>query len=102
MAHQTLEHRGPEIAEEYYPKYADGAGRIYPLYSMEVYIGAALMLVGMGALGLPITAAAYQIENGDVDMSITLLTVALFVVLEVVGLVFIMTGFKRHRRADAH
>lgn len=98
MAHQTLEHTGPAIVEEYYPKYADDVNRIYPLYSMEVYLGSALMLIGMGALGLPITALAYQLENGDVTMTTTLLALLVFVLFEVVGLAIIVLGFKKHKR----
>lgn len=102
MAHETLEHRGPEIVEEYYPSYAEGPGRIYPLYSMEVYLGGALMLAGMGVLGLPITALAYQVENGDVEMSVTLLCAAMFLLCEIVGLAIIVMGFKKHARTGSH
>lgn len=102
MAQQTLEHTGPAIVDEYYPTYADDVSRTYPLYSMEVYMGSALMLIGMGALGLPITALAYQVENGDVTMTTTLLAVLAFVLFEIVGLAIVVYGFKKHKRPDSH
>lgn len=97
-----LEHRGPQIEKAYYPEYFDEEPKTYPLYSWEVLLGSAVMLAGMGALGFPITAAAYMNENGDVSMGVVIGAAIFFLVVEIVGLLMVVAGFKRHTREDDH
>lgn len=95
-----LEHRGPQIEKAYYPEYFDEEPKTYPLYSWELLLGSAVMLVGMAILGLPITAAAYMNENGDVSMGIVIAAVVAFLVVELAGLAMVVAGFKLHKRED--
>ena len=68
MAGQTLEHTGAAIVEEYYPKYATEVAPTYPLYSTEIYVGSAILLLSMSMLGLPITAIGYYTQNAGVGL----------------------------------
>lgn len=95
-----LEHRGPQIEKAYYPEYFDEAPTTFPLYSWELILGSSVMLAGMGTLGLPITAAAYMNENGDVSMGLVIAAAVFFVIVETIGLLLVVTGFKRHTRDD--
>lgn len=102
MAGQTLEHTGAAIVEEYYPEYATTIAPTYPLYSTEIYVGSAIMLLSMAMLGLPLTAYGYYVDDMGVSLGIVILAVVATTVVFLTGLVICMIGFRKYGREDAH
>ena len=102
MAGQTLEHTGPAILEEYFPEYATTVSRTYSLYSTEIYLGAALILLSMCSLGLPLTAFGYYTDDKGVGLGLVILAVVATAALFLVGLVTCMIGFRKYGREVAH
>ena len=102
MAGQKLEHTGAAIVEEYYPEYATTVAPTYPLYSTEIYVGSAIMLLSMAMLGLPLTAYGYYVDDMGVSLGIVILAVVATTVVFLTGLVICMIGFRKYGREDAH
>ena len=102
MAGQTLEHTGAAIVEEYYPEYATTIAPTYPLYSTEIYVGSAIMLLSMAMLGLPLTAYGYYVDDMGVSLGIVILAVVATTVVFLTGLVICMISFRKYGREDAH
>lgn len=102
MAGQTLEHTGAAIVEEYYPEYATTVAPTYSLYSTEIYIGSAIMLLSMCMLGLPLTAFGYYQDNMGVSLGLVIVAVVATAVVFLVGLGICMFGFRKYGREDAH
>ena len=102
MAGQTLEHTGAAIVEGYYPEYATTIAPTYPLYSTEIYVGSAIMLLSMAMLGLPLTAYGYYVDDMGVSLGIVILAVVATTVVFLTGLVTCMIGFRKYGREDAH
>ena len=102
MAGKTLEHTGAAIVEEYYPEYATTIAPTYPLYSTEIYVGSAIMLLSMAMLGLPLTAYGYYVDDMGVSLGIVILAVVATTLVFLTGLVTCMIGFRKYGREDAH
>ncbi|EFV92649.1 hypothetical protein ES5_04773 [Dietzia cinnamea P4] len=102
MAGQTLEHTGAAIVEEYYPEYATKVAPTYPLYSTEIYVGSAIILLSMSMLGLPITAIGYYTQNAGVSLGMAVAAVVATTVVFLTGLFVCMYGFRKHGREDSH
>lgn len=102
MAGQTLEHTGAAIVEEYYPEYATTVAPTYSLYSTEIYVGSAVMLLSMCMLGLPLTAFGYYTDNMGVSLGLVIIAAVATTVVFLVGLVTCMVGFRKYGREDAH
>ena len=102
MAGQTLEHTGAAIVEEYYPEYATTIAPTYPLYSTEIYVGSAIMLLSMAMLGLPLTAYGYYVDDMGVSLGIVILAVVATTLVFLTGLVTCMIGSRKYGREDAH
>lgn len=102
MAGQTLEHTGAAIVEEYYPEYATTVAPTYPLYSTEIYLGSAIMLLSMCMLGLPLTAYGYYVDNMNVSVGIVVLATVATAVVFLLGLIICMVGFRKYGREEAH
>lgn len=102
MAGQTLEHTGAAIVEEYYPEYATTVAPTFSLYSTEIYVGSAVMLLSMCMLGLPLTAFGYYTDNMGVGLGLVIAAAVATTVVFLVGLVTCMVGFRKYGREDAH
>lgn len=102
MAGQTLEHTGAAIVEEYYPEYATTVAPTYPLYSTEIYVGSAIILLSMSMLGLPLTAYGYYVDNMGVSLGLVIGAVVATTVVFLLGLVVCMIGFRKYGREEAH
>lgn len=102
MAGQTLEHTGAAIVEEYYPEYATTVAHTYPLYSTEIYVGSAIILLSMSMLGLPLTAYGYYVDNMGVSLGLVIGAVVATTVVFLLGLVVCMIGFRKYGREEAH
>ena len=102
MAGQTLEHTGAAIVEEYYPEYATTVAPTYSLYSTEIYLGSALLLLSMCMLGLPLTAFGYYTDDMGVSLGLVIAAVVATTVVFLLGLVTCMIGFRKYGREDAH
>lgn len=102
MAGQTLEHTGAAIVEEYYPEYAATVAPTYVLYSTELYVGSAILLLSMSMLGLPLTAFGYYADGMGVSLGLAIASVVATAVVFIVGLGLCMYGFRKYAREDAH
>lgn len=102
MAGQTLEHTGAAIVEEYYPEYATTEAPTYTLYSAEIYVGSAILLLSMSMLGLPLTAFGYYTDDMGVSLGIVIAAVVATAVVFFLGLGICMLGFRKYGRKDEH
>lgn len=102
MAGQTLEHTGAAIVEEYYPGYATTEAPVYSLYSTEIYLGSAIMLLSMAMLGLPLTALGYYTDDMGVGLGLVVGAAVATAVVFLVGLGTCFAGFRKYGRKDEH
>jgi len=99
---ERFEHTGPAIREEYYPQYATVGADVTPLYSTEVYNGAALILLSMAMLGLPLTALGFWTDDMGISLTLVIVAVVVDVAVFLAGLALCMHGFRKHARKDGH
>ena len=97
-----LRHMGPAIPEEYFPEYATVEAPVTPLYSTELIMGSAVILVSMCALGLAVTALAYHNDGMNVSIGYAGIAAAVTVVVFLVGLGMCFMGFKKYARPEDH